>query len=676
MSVIQEAQKIAAVVLFRDLHANKMDVYDVLAVFIREIINDRGLSTFSGGEMCDYLVKDYGFDAIPQNVIRICIKRTELVEQRNGIFTVIRKNLKDVKKDFGSCFEEEIAKNEEIIDEACKYCEDKIGKKLSKREKEDFTKSFCSFLLNDHADLYGAEISGFILSLGEEAQKRIDEITEGVMQYAALTYNYDISKIDKLKNEMTIFLDTEALLSFGGFHGEVFKRYIDEMLQLISEINEKTRKKYISVKYMDYVKKEIDDIFNSAIFYVEGKNYYHRDAAENIADGCKTEEDVLEKKANFNARLRNKGILEFPFANRYDEALTGYNLEGNKDLNSILDKEISEKDIEKGAVRVSDIYKLRNGKHYKNFEEIKYLFVSDNSKVHYVNNYYKKQFDCYDFVMRSSKLTNILWIKMNKGLSNAPLPSSLRAITRSRVVISGITSAKMKTETEIVKSKIEAGELDKEALYEMISEFKNYAKHPDDITSESIDLNLQYIQSEMKSYGEELSLYKSEVEKEKGKRGDVTEAFRKYTEMDEERQRLLDELETKKGELATIKKRNGYEKIICYVKRFVAIFVCFVIIWGILCIVNKENYVEWMSKREWAVSMIFTIISVFVRLVLKRNRISNFAKKEELISKFIYGRLDASNEKLSKCENEIEKINNEISVINNKMKECKLKMEE
>lgn len=361
MSVMQETQKIAAVVLFKDLHSKKMDVYDVLAAFIGDIIVEKGLTKFSTVDMSRYLVDDFGFDSIPQNVIKNAIRRTELTESRDGFFLVKRERITGTISSMGPSLEEEIAKNDDIINGACTYIEGKRGNKLSEKEKVEITKSFCAFLLDSKCEQrYIAEVASYIISLeGTPAQKRIEEITEGVYQYAALTYNEDISKIEKLKNDMVIFLDTEALLSFGGFHGEIHKQYIDEMLQLISEINEKTRKRYMSVKYMDYVKKEVDDVFNSAIFYVQGKNFYTRDAAESIAEGCKSEEDVMEKRANFYSRLKAKGIVEFAFPDRYSETNAKYNLEGDTALKDLVSEEVSEKDIEKGAKRVSDINKLR-----------------------------------------------------------------------------------------------------------------------------------------------------------------------------------------------------------------------------------------------------------------------------------------------------------------------------
>lgn len=617
MSVMQETQKIAAVVLFKDLHSKKMDVYDVLAAFIGDIIVEKGITKFSTVDMGKYLVDDFGFDSIPQNVIKNAIKRTELTESNEGYFRVKRERITGKTSAMGYSLEEEKAKNDDIINGACTYIEGKRGEKLSEKEKEEITKSFCAFLLDSKCEKkYIAEVASYIISLeGTPAQKRIEEITEGVYQYAALTYNEDVSKIEKLKNDMVIFLDTEALLSFGGFHGEVHKQYIDEMLQLISEINEKTRKRYMSVKYMNYVKKEVDDVFNSAIFYVQGKNFYTRDAAESIAEGCRSEEDVMEKRANFYSRLKAKGIVEFAFTDRYSEINAKYNLEGDPTLNDLISDEISEKDIEKGAKRVSDINKLRKGMQYKNFEEIKYVFVSDNGKVQAINSHYCKQLSCYNFVMGCGKMTNILWLKMNKGLSKAALPSSLEAITRSRVVVSSFTSAKMRSEMKIVNSKIESGELERDALYEMLGEFKNYAKRPEDITADSLDINLHYIESEMKTYGEELSLYKSEVETERGKRGTVVNAFKQYSSMVERRDSLISDKKDKELKLEELKQRNKIAKIICCAIKGMMVLLCFAIIWGLLSGINKVTMVEWIANREWLLSAIITIALIAVTII-------------------------------------------------------------
>lgn len=680
MNVMQETQKIAAVVLFKELHAKKMDLYDVLAAFIEDIIVEKGLIKFSTVDMGKYLVEDFGFDSIPQNVIKNAIKRTDLTELRDGFFLVKRNFVAGKTSAMTYSLEEEIAKNEDIITGACTYIEKKWGKKISESEKEEITRSFCAFLLDSKCEnRYIAEVASYIITLeGTPNEKRIEEITEGVYQYAALTYNEDISKIEKLKNEIMIFLDTEALLSFGGFHGEVHKQYIEEMLQLISEINQKTRKKYMSVKYMDYVKKEVDDVFNSAIFYVQGKNFYTRDAAESIAEGCKTEEDVMEKRANFYAKLRAKGIVEFLFPDRYSDANAKYNLEGDSALQELISTDITEKDIEKGAQRVSDIYKLRKGIQYRNFEEIKYVFVSDNGKVQTVNAHYCKQLNCYNFVMGCSKMTNILWLKMNKGLSKGTLPMSFEAITRSRVIVSSFTSAKMKNEMELVSSKIESGELERDALYEMLVEFKNYAKRPEDITTDSIDINLNYIESEMKTYGEELSLYKAEVETERGKRGNIANAFKQYSSMVERRDSLKNDKREKEKALEALQQRSRAAGCICKIIRGLMVGGCFMVIWFLFSLFNIETTITWFANREWLLGAIVTMVFVVVAIIYGKK-----IEKETLIiellikiDRMIYRLLNATAEQLDDCKFLLDGIDIALKETEETMQEYKLQAED
>jgi len=347
----------------------------------------------------------------------------------------------------------------------------------------------------------------------------------------------------------------------------------------------------------------------------KGQNFYTRDAAESIAEGCKSEEDVMEKRANFYSRLKAKGIVEFAFPDRYSEKNAKYNLEGDIALKDLVSEEVSEKDIEKGVKRVSDINKLRKGMQYKNFEEIKFVFVSDNGKVQTVNSYYCKRLSCYNFVMGCGKMTNILWLKMNKGLSKAALPSSLEAITRSRVVVSSFTSAKMRSEIKIVNSKIESGELERDALYEMLGEFKNYAKRPEDITADSLDINIRYIESEMKTYGEELSLYKSEVETERGKRGTVVNAFKQYSTLVERRDSLIRDKDEKNLQLAEMMKRNKIAKVICWSIRGILVLICFVAIGVLLSIINKGVMVEWGANREWLLSLIITMLFTAINII-------------------------------------------------------------
>ncbi|MBF1116882.1 MAG: hypothetical protein HXL53_06450, partial [Solobacterium sp.] len=186
MDVKQETQKIAAVVLFKDLHAKQMDVYDVLAAFISGVIVKKGIIRFTTVDMGKNLEEFFGFDSIPQNVIKNAIKRTDITYYKDGYYNVKRDSVSCESSSIGYSLEEEIAKNDKIINNACRFIEEKWGEKLTATEREEITRSFCSFLLDSKCESkYIAEVASYIISLeGTEDQKRIEEITEGVYQYA------------------------------------------------------------------------------------------------------------------------------------------------------------------------------------------------------------------------------------------------------------------------------------------------------------------------------------------------------------------------------------------------------------------------------------------------------------------------------------------------------------
>lgn len=62
----RDLQRMAAMVLFKDLHAKMVDIYDVLAEFIKEIIIENGLIDFTCDEILNLLINQVGFKEIPR----------------------------------------------------------------------------------------------------------------------------------------------------------------------------------------------------------------------------------------------------------------------------------------------------------------------------------------------------------------------------------------------------------------------------------------------------------------------------------------------------------------------------------------------------------------------------------------------------------------------------------
>ena len=271
-------------------------------------------------------------------------------------------------------------------------------------------------------------------------------------------------------------------------------------------------------------------------------------------------------------------------------------------------------------------------------------------------------------------MTNILWLKMNKGLSSAVLPKSLEAITRSRVVLSSFTSAKMRNEMKVMNSKIETGELEQGALYEMLIDFKNYAKHPEEITTDSLDINLHYIESDMKTYGEELSLYKNEAEEERKKKGNIAEAFKSYSKLVEQRDAFINNIKEKELELELLKKREKIANIYYNIIKLIVGMVCLGIILLLVLIIIRKVNIEFFTRYELCINIIIAVFIFFCEVVLEKK-----VKKETLLLRLfnkiesgVYSFFRATSEQIENCKFILEANENGLKETEMKMEECKL----
>ena len=180
----------------------------------------------------------------------------------------------------------------------------------------------------------------------------------------------------------------------------------------------------------------------------------------------------------------------------------------------------------------------------------------------------------------------------------------------------------------------------------------------------------------MKTYGEELSLYKSEVETERGKRDTVENAFKQYSSSVERRDSLVREKNEKELKLDIIKQRNKKAKIICWGIKGIMVLFCFAIIWGLLFIINKSAMVEWVADREWVLSIIITLVVTVISIILGRK-----IEKDTIITGMIqrindkvFSRLNASSEQIDDLKFILEGIENEIKEAEKMMEEYKLQV--
>ena len=555
-----KVQQLAAVVLYKQLHRVEKDPYDILAEFIKALIAEKGIRKFSTVDMKIALAKNFGFDNLPDNVVKNAIYRTNMVVRDDKYFILENSEYSNDMESMFEKMDKELKKNNDILNDVCEYIGKKKNKIIDDETKKKISRDFCSYLFDSGTDgEYLPEIASYIIKNKKDRidfANRMDDITEGIYEYSALTYNQDISKIDSLKNYMTIFLDTDILLSLGGYHGEIHQRYVEEMIALLYEINRKTGKKYISIKYFDFVQTEINEIFSAAEYIIKGNKIkdFSREAVINIVDGCKSVEDVIMEQSRFWGMLKSKSICCDEKTDYYTDELKKYNVEDdNLAMQISKNLQMEKKEVEKALKRISHINKLRKGNQYNYFEDIKYIFISDNRKNIRVSTYVATEKNTYFYAMTCYRITNILWIKMNKGLSKGNLPSSLDIVMKSKAIISKYTNEKMHYEIEKLRKELEEGKCTEQAVVEAILRFREIARKPEDITEDVVEDNLVFIEeNNIVHYGEELALYKERAKEQEAKSAETkknADNFLLKTQEYIENKNLLNDLLNKMGEL-------------------------------------------------------------------------------------------------------------------------------
>ncbi|WP_439840062.1 hypothetical protein [Aeromonas caviae] len=87
---MEDHRLLASAALFRQLHENKKDIYDVLTQFIRASISWSASWSFNVTECSSSLEHYFGFK-IPDAVIKSCLKnrlkRTGEISQQQGIYS-------------------------------------------------------------------------------------------------------------------------------------------------------------------------------------------------------------------------------------------------------------------------------------------------------------------------------------------------------------------------------------------------------------------------------------------------------------------------------------------------------------------------------------------------------------------------------------------------------------
>lgn len=479
--------------------------YQILAEFIRHIIDTKSLHSFSSAEMKNRLNEQFGF-IIPESVIKTAARRMPDVTLENGLYTV-----SSLEKESHSLFQNKIKEAEDIssnlIDTIATYVQTRTDS--ADVQKDALAQELISFLIedqqnapNDYLDL----ISEFIIKNEDNAQiqAQLSQIREGSILYIGL--NHNINETGSITKPLTLYLGTEILFSLVGFNGEIYKQFADDFFNLVRTANTKGQKK-IRLKYFADVKKEMDEFFFTAEEIVEGKSpqLNNKPAMIAITNGCSTASDVTIKKSDFYHTLQYSfGITEDTEDDFYDESLFESNLES---FDYIEDDEKGKK--EKGIKYISHINKLRKGAHFNNDIDSGYLIVTNTKvtilisqeQVEKIKNDKNLEFVA-NFAVSLDRITSLLWYKLGKGFGKKEFPSSINAVLRARIVLSSSIAQKANTAFFDTKKQYQDGKITEDQLAARIITLRNKPKLPEELQGENIDEIMDFSPDFLRRYEE------------------------------------------------------------------------------------------------------------------------------------------------------------------------------
>lgn len=344
-----ESKLLASLTVFRELYDSEKDIYSIISTFLSETIKIHSYHSFDLIEITEKLNQEYELE-IPSAVVNSSLKRLDFLTKIGSKFLV-----SDFQKIKSSTLEnkqkESIENNNEIIESLYKFIENKKNKVLSEIEKQSISHSFCAFLLDiANGDEYIEYISSYILENKNNTifKKTIDTIREGVILYSGIKYDINLNESGNWNRDLTIFIETEILFHIAGYNGELYRKIAFDFLNYVSEINRKSKKKLIKLKYFSDVKVEIESFFYKAQYLLEGKEAPNPGgtAMVTILNGCNTSSDLQNKKADFYLLLRNHKIEEETFNDYFNPIYHQYN---------IINSEISEKYQQKLEMMLQNI---------------------------------------------------------------------------------------------------------------------------------------------------------------------------------------------------------------------------------------------------------------------------------------------------------------------------------
>ena len=362
-------------------------------------------------------------------------------------------------------------------------------------DKDELIREFSAFLLDEYSNgEYSSIFSKFVIEneTDEIFLKNINQIKEGAILFSGLNYTSDISKTT-WNNNVFIYVGTEILFHLAGYNGLIFKELASEMFNLIKEMNQKSQRRIITIRYFKEVQEEIDNFFSTAEAIVRGQKIADigNVAMDTIVEGCSSAADVLKKHSEFNNLLKRHSISVAQNEDYYSEKYHSFNIENQETIDKYkLSTENKENYLKYlnyvNILRGRDKVDLVNS----NLRDSKHIIVTEIRKILQIS----KELIAIDgreyrvpLAVNMYIVTNRLWFDLNKGFGSKQLPTRFSVLDKSRIILSNLLTQKVSQQYDRVIKSYRSGELSEDDLNENILLLRQEIKKPEEIHRELLN---------------------------------------------------------------------------------------------------------------------------------------------------------------------------------------------
>lgn len=494
--IMEDQRLLASAALFRQLHENKKDIYDVLAQFLCSTIVIHQLWEFDVTKCSQRLNSDYGFD-IPEAVVKSCLKnrlkKRGLLDFNNSKYYVTEKFERN--NTLKASYEQVKEEQDYIKDLLIQFVKSFSKEELNQEEIDELLSDFYSYFIHDRKQSENSvAISQFIIQNSENPQftDKLNKVEEGLILYGGICYSSDLVNIEPWRNDFQIVLDTELLFDAVGLNGEIHYRMFEEFLSLVKGLRDRSgNKSKIELKYFEETKSEVESYFYAAENIFERNQ--HPDPSKtgmiNLLQTCSTKSEITIRKIEFFEKLEKMKISLDTGTDYYDKP--EYNIESTSTLEE-LKKEFPDYELDKIADALKVFTKInykRKGRSNLKLEQSGALLITGKNITKSLSHYFSIQGERkIPFAVTLDYITERLWFKSHKGFANGvKLPTTFDVVARAQVILSTQVAAKVADVYKDMKNAVASGTMSKETAANLVMELRSKSLQPEEFVPDQVE---------------------------------------------------------------------------------------------------------------------------------------------------------------------------------------------